>query len=192
MLFCKGKIPRLKLCKTCRVPFVPDADVSTDDLTAEGCGAWSCVQGLAAVKRHGQVCADGSLGGLTRIGVDAAGQIYGQHECAAFPLTIHQRTGSQPGRAKAAVKPGAIQSIHDGVKGLCCQRCRIAAFGDRQVCQACIPSIVTVRTFFIGKPSFDGFGKFSPKTKKRVPLSVPREQRVNALCMEKSVLHGFW
>ena len=66
MLFCKGKIPRLKLCKTCRVPFVPDADVGTDGLTAEGCGAWSCVQGLAAVKRHGQVCADGSLGGLTR------------------------------------------------------------------------------------------------------------------------------
>ena len=88
MLFCKDKIPRLKLCKTCRVPFVPDADVGTDDLTAEGCGAWSCVQGLAAVKRHGQVCADGSLGGLTRIGVDAAGQIDGQHECAAFPLTI--------------------------------------------------------------------------------------------------------
>ncbi len=28
-----------------------------------------------------------------------------------------------------------------------------------------IPSIVTVRTFFIGKPSFGGFGKFSPKTK---------------------------
>ena len=88
MLFCKGKIPRLKLCKTCRVPFVPDADVGTDDLTAEGCGAWSCVQGLAAVKRHGQVCADGSLGGLTRIGVDAAGQIDGQHECAAFPPRI--------------------------------------------------------------------------------------------------------
>ena len=42
---------------------------------------------LGAVKRHGQVCADGSLGGLTRIGVDAAGQIDGQHECAAFPLT---------------------------------------------------------------------------------------------------------
>ena len=55
---------------TCRVPFVSDADVGTDDLTAEGCGAWSCVQGLAAVKRHGQVCADGFLGGLTRIGVD--------------------------------------------------------------------------------------------------------------------------
>ena len=34
-------------------------------------------------------------------------------------------------------------------------------------CSVCteIPSIVTVRTFFIGKPSFDGFGKFSPKTK---------------------------
>ena len=79
-LFCKDKIPRLKLCKTCRMPFVPDADVGTDDLTAEGCGAWSCVKGLAAVKRHGQVCADGSLGGLTRIGVDAAGQIDGQHE----------------------------------------------------------------------------------------------------------------
>ena len=30
-----------------------------------------------------------------------------------------------------------------------------------------------------------------PENKKRVPLSVPREQRVNALCMEKSVLHGF-
>lgn len=29
-----------------------------------------------------------------------------------------------------------------------------------------LPSIVTVRTFFIGKPSFGGFGKFSPKTKK--------------------------
>ena len=81
----KGKISRSKLCKTCRVPFVPDADVGTDDLTAEGCGAWSCVQGLAAVKRHGQVCADGSLGGLTRIGADAAGQIDGQHECARFP-----------------------------------------------------------------------------------------------------------
>ena len=75
MLFRKGKIPRLKLCKTCRVPFVPDADVGTDNLTAEGREAWSCVQRLAAVKRHGQVCADGSLGGLTRIGVDAAGQI---------------------------------------------------------------------------------------------------------------------
>jgi len=25
---------------------------------------------------------------------------------------------------------------------------------------------VTVRTFFIGKPSFDGFGKFGPKKKK--------------------------
>ena len=63
------------------MPFVPDADVGTDDLTAEGCGAWSCVQGLAAVKRDGQVCADGSsLGGLTRIGVDADGQIDGQHE----------------------------------------------------------------------------------------------------------------
>ena len=46
-------------------------------------------------------------------------------------------------------------------------------------CSVCteIPSIVTVRTFFIGKPSFGGFGKFSPKTKKRVPLSVPREQK---------------
>ena len=34
-------------------------------------------------------------------------------------------------------------------------------------CSVCteIPSIVTVRTFFIGKPSFGGFGKFSPKTK---------------------------
>ena len=52
-------------------------------------------------------CADGSLGGLTRICGVAAGQIDGQHECAAFPLTIHQRTGSQPGRAKAAVNPGA-------------------------------------------------------------------------------------
>ena len=61
MLFGKGKIPRLKLCKTCRVPFVPDADVGTNDLTAEGCGAWSCVKGLAAVKRHGQVCADAIL-----------------------------------------------------------------------------------------------------------------------------------
>jgi hypothetical protein len=28
--------------------------------------------------------------------VDAAGQIDGQHECAVFPLTIHQRTGSRP------------------------------------------------------------------------------------------------
>ena len=33
--------------------------------------------------------------------VDAAGQIDGQHECAAFPLTIHQRTGSQPGDFEA-------------------------------------------------------------------------------------------
>ena len=89
--FCKGKIPRLKLCKTCRVPFVPDADVGTDNLTAEGCGAWSCVQGLAAVKRHGQVCADGSLGGLIRIGVDAAGQIDGQHE-----YTINRKADVTP------------------------------------------------------------------------------------------------
>ena len=102
------------------MPFVPDADVGTDDLTAEGCGAWSCVQGLAAVKRHGQVCADGSLGGLTRIGVDAAGQIDGQHECAAFPLTIHQRTGSQPGVHLPPYSPdlNPIEKLWSKVKAL--------------------------------------------------------------------------
>jgi len=34
------------------------------------------------------------------------------------------------------------------------------------VCRGLQLSNVTVRTFFIGKPSFGGFGKFSPKTKK--------------------------
>ena len=102
--FCKEQIPRLKLCKTSAGCHSSRMPMSAQTISPQKVRSLELCRGTA-VKRHGQVCADGSLGGLTRIGVDAAGQIDSQHECAAFPLTIHQRTGSQPGRAKAAVKP---------------------------------------------------------------------------------------
>jgi len=52
--------------------------------------------------------------------VDAAGQIDGQHECAAFPLTIHQRTGSQPGVHLPPYSPdlNPIEKLWSKVKAL--------------------------------------------------------------------------
>ena len=65
-----------------RAPLVSDADVVTDDFAAERCGRCCCVQRLAAVKRDGQVGADGTFGHLAGVGVDAAGQVYRQNKCA--------------------------------------------------------------------------------------------------------------
>ena len=81
-----------------RVPRVQNADVGTDDLTAERCGLRCHVQRLAAVKGDGQVGADGTFGHLAGVRVDAAGQIHRQNKCTISMLTIYQRTGGKAGR----------------------------------------------------------------------------------------------
>ena len=91
------------------MPLIPDADIGTEDLAAEGRGAGGCVQGLVTVKCHGQVCVDGTCGHLACVGVDAAGQVNCQHKCAVFPLAVYQCAGGQPGRAQTAVEPGSLQ-----------------------------------------------------------------------------------
>lgn len=103
------------------MPLIPDADIGTEDLAAEGRGAGGYVQGLVTVKCHGQVRVDGTFGHLACVGVDAAGQVNCQHKCAVFPLAVYQCAGGQPGRAQTAVEPGTVQGVYHGVKGLCRQ-----------------------------------------------------------------------
>ena len=64
---------------------------------------------------------DGTFGHLACVGVDAAGQVNCQHNCAVFPLAVYQCAGGQPGRAQTAVEPGTVQGVYHGVKGLCRQ-----------------------------------------------------------------------
>ena len=58
-------------------------------------------------------------------------------------------------------------------------------------CGACSCQTSRSELFSSVNPPLVDSGSSARKQKKRVPLSVPREQRVNALCMEKSVLHAF-
>ena len=80
------------------MPLIPDADIGTEDLAAEGRGAGGYVQGLVTVKCHGQVRVDGTFGHLACVGVDAAGQVNCQHKCAVFPLAVYQCAGGPAGR----------------------------------------------------------------------------------------------
>ena len=69
VLFRSGK-PSSKL----RVPFIPDANVGTDDLSAQGRRGFCDMQRLIAVEGYGQVGTDGTFGYLAGVGADAAGQ----------------------------------------------------------------------------------------------------------------------
>ena len=51
------------------------------------------MQGLIAVEGHGQVCMSGTLSDFAGIGVDAAGQVYGQNKSTAFVQMVHQPAG---------------------------------------------------------------------------------------------------
>ena len=56
-----------------RVPFIPDANVGTDDFSAQGRRGFCNMQRLIAVEGYGQICMGSTLGNLTGIRIDAAG-----------------------------------------------------------------------------------------------------------------------
>lgn len=79
------------------MPFIPDADVGTNDFSAQRCRRFCHMQGLIAVESHGQVCMSGPLGDFAGVSVDATGQVYSQNKSAAFVQTVHQPAGGKAG-----------------------------------------------------------------------------------------------
>ena len=82
VFFRSGK-PSSKL----RVPFIPDANVGTDDLSAQRRRDFCEMQRLIAVEGYGQICMGSTLGNLPGIRIDAARQVYGQHKGTALVQT---------------------------------------------------------------------------------------------------------
>ena len=74
-----------------RVPFIPDANVGTDDLSAQGRRGFCDMQRLIAVEGYGQIRMSSTLGNLPGIRVDAAGQVYSQHKGVALMQTAYYR-----------------------------------------------------------------------------------------------------
>ena len=103
VFFRSGK-PSSKL----RVPFIPDANVSTDDFSAQRRRSFCHMQRLITVEGYGQICMGSTLGNLPGIRVDAAGQVYSQHKGVALMQTAYQPAGSKTGRPKCTTEPGAI------------------------------------------------------------------------------------
>ncbi len=68
VLFRSGK-PSSKL----RMPFIPDANVGTDDLSAQRRRSFCHMQRLIAVEGYGQICMGSTFGNLAGIRIDAAG-----------------------------------------------------------------------------------------------------------------------
>ena len=66
------------------------------------------MQGLIAVESHGQVCMSGTLSDFAGIGVDAAGQVYGQNKSTAFVQMVHQPAGGKAGGPQCAMESGAV------------------------------------------------------------------------------------
>ena len=66
------------------------------------------MQGLIAVKGHGQVCVGGTLSHFAGVSVDAAGQVYSQNKSAAFVQTVHQPAGGKAGVPQCAMESGAV------------------------------------------------------------------------------------
>ena len=91
-----------------RVPFIPDADVGTNDFSAQRCRRFCHMQGLIAVEGYGQICMGSTLGNLAGIRIDAAGQVYGQHKGTAIAQTAYQPAGSKAGRPQFTMEPGAV------------------------------------------------------------------------------------
>ena len=103
VFFRSGK-PSSKL----RVLFIPDANVSTDDFSAQRRRSFCHMQRLITVEGYGQICMGSTLGNLPGIRVDAAGQVYSQHKGVALMQTAYQPAGSKTGRPKCTTEPGAI------------------------------------------------------------------------------------
>ena len=87
VFFRSGK-PSSKL----RVPFIPDANVGTDELSAQERRRFCDMQRLIAVEGYSQICMGSTLGNLAGVRIDAAGQVYGQHK-GIIHYTVGQRKG---------------------------------------------------------------------------------------------------
>ena len=96
----------------------PDANVGTDDFSAQRRRSFCHMQRLITVEGYGQICMGSTFGNLAGIRVDAAGQVYGQHKGTTFVQTAYQPAGSKTGRPQFTMEPGAIESIHSSVKTL--------------------------------------------------------------------------
>ena len=99
LVFFRSGKPSSKL----RVPFIPDANVSTDDFSAQRRRSFCHMQRLITVEGYGQICMGSTLGNLPGIRVDAAGQVYSQHKGVALMQTAYQPAGSKTGRPKCAI-----------------------------------------------------------------------------------------
>ena len=91
-----------------RVPFIPDANVGTDDFSAQGRRSFCDMQRLIAVKGYGQIRMSSTFGNLAGICIDAAGQVYGKHKGAAFMQTAYQPAGGKAGGPQCAMESGAV------------------------------------------------------------------------------------
>ena len=127
VLFRSGK-PSSKL----RVPFIPDANVGTDDLSAQRRRGFCDMQRLIAVEGYGQIRMGSTLGNLAGVRIDAAGQVYGQHKGTALVQTAYQPAGSKAGRPQFTMEPGAVEGIHNGSKALGFQYRTVSADVHRQ------------------------------------------------------------
>ena len=116
VLFRSGK-PSSKL----RVPFVPNANVGTDDLSAQGRRDFCDMQRFIAVEGYGQICMGSTVGNLAGVRIDAAGQVHGQHKGTALVQMAYQSAGSKAGRPQFTMESGAVEGIHNaGVPLVCC------------------------------------------------------------------------
>ena len=113
VFFRSGK-PSSKL----RVPFIPDANVSTDDFSAQRRRSFCHMQRLITVEGYGQIRMSSTFGNLPGIRVDAAGQVYSQHKGVALMQTAYQPAGSKAGRPQFTMEPGAVEGIHSSIKVL--------------------------------------------------------------------------
>ena len=99
-----------------RVPFIPDANVGTDDFSAQRRRSFCDMQRLITVEGYGQICMGSTFGNLPGIRVDAAGQVYGQHKGTALVQTAYQPAGSKTGRPQFTMESGAVEGIHSSIK----------------------------------------------------------------------------
>ena len=68
-----GAFPQRQALSKLRVPFVPDANVGTDDFSAQRRRRFCHMQRLIAVEGYGQIRMSNTLGNLAGIRIDAAG-----------------------------------------------------------------------------------------------------------------------
>ena len=106
VFFRSGK-PSSKL----RVPFIPDANVGTEDFSAQRRRRFCDMQRLIAVEGYGQICMGSTLGNLAGVCIDAAGQVYGQYKGTALVQMAYQSAGSKTGRPQSTMEPGAVEAL---------------------------------------------------------------------------------